>query len=205
MNSDNNRRQINNKIVRYLWYSALTVVLFLFLQTYFKTTDSPTVPEQSLENQQTQTITVSNLGLTVDEFKNNFNKLANDNNMELQISSITVQKGLVQNTFQYMLTDDIVLIGNVEGANDTLQKVTLLSTSTESIKPSSTIVAIIKLVINVVSPTLSTAAYSEIQTQLGLTKQVITGDAEIILGGKHYSYKGSDKLGTMFIISPINH
>lgn len=189
----------------YLWGAALAVIFLLFLQTYFTTTDSSTPQEISKDNQQAQSAITSNLGLTVDEFKNNFNKIAKENKIELQITSVTVQKGLVQNTFQYMLTDDIVLIGNVEGVNDTLQKITVLSTGAETINPSSTIVTVIQLVINVVNPTLPTATYTKFQTDLGLTKQLITGDAEFAHDGKHYLYKGSDKLGAMFIISPINH
>ena len=205
MTSHNPRRKVNNKIVTYLWCIAISGVLVLFLHTYL-TTQSPSESGQSPNGtvQDIQANNMNNLELTADEFKNNFNKSAKANKMDLEIKTLNFQKGLVQNTFQYMLTDDITLIGNVEGPNDTLQKITVLHTNAETSAPGSTINSVITLLVSAVNPTLSVAEQDKLYKELGLSASQILGDTEVIHDKKRYFYKPSDKLGTMFIISPIN-
>lgn len=202
--TSNKQRKINNKIVAYLWGIAITAILLLFLHTYLTTKTPVQSQENSTSNQPNgQPLTTKNLGLTADEFKNIFNQSAKENKFDMEIKSINVQRGLVQNTFQYMLTDDITLIGNVDGSNDTLQKITVLSTSTEAISSSSTISAVIKLVIYSLNPISSTAQQVKLHTDLGLSAAQTTGDIVIDYDKKRYFYKPSDKLGVMFIVSPI--
>lgn len=201
--ASNKHRKINNKIVTYLWCIAITAILLLFLHTYLTTKSPIESQESSIGNQQNgQSVTTKNLGFTADEFKNTFNKNAKENKIDLEIKSLNVQRGLVQNTFQYMLTDDITLIGNVDGPNDMLQKITVLSTSTEAISSNSVTSVVITLVIYSLNPTLSAAGQVKLHTDLGLSTAQTTGDTEIIYDEKRYFYKPSDKLGVMFIVSP---
>lgn len=203
MTSHNPKRKINNKIVTYLWCIAISGVLVLFLHTYL-TTPAPSESGEILNSteQDTQTSKMNNLELTADEFKNNFNKTAKANKTDLEIKTLNFQKGLLQNTFQYMLTDDITLIGNVAGPNDTMQKITVLHTSTEASTPGSTINSVMTLLISAVNPTLSIAEQAKLCKELGLSTNQTVGDIEVIHDNKRYFYKPSDKLGTMFIISP---
>jgi len=188
----------------YLWCIAITGILLLFLQTYL-TTKAPVESQENLtgSQQNDQPLTTKNLGLTADEFKNTFNQRAKETKIDMEIKSLNVQRGLVQNTFQYMLTEDITLIGNVDGSNDALQKITVLSTSTEAISFSSPISTVINLIIYSLTPTLSTAEQVKLQADLGLSSAQITGDTVIDYNKKRYFYKPSDKSGVMFIVSPI--
>lgn len=205
MTSHHQPRKINNKIVIALWCIAISSVLFLFLHTYLTTQTPPELQDMSRTSQHnSQALKRTTLGLTADEFKNNFNKIAKENKINMEINSLNIQKGLLQNTFQFMLTDDITLIGNVDGPNDELQKITVLNTGTEASQPGSAIHSVILVVIRALNPALSITEQATLHTELGLSTSKTNGDTEASYGKKHYFYKPSDKLGTMFIVSPIN-
>lgn len=204
MISDNNHRKVNTTVVTYLWCITLVAILLLFLNTYLSSKLELQSQRNPNDNQQNlQPLKPSNLGLTTDEFRESFNQIARKNNMDLQIKSLTIQKGLVQDTFNYMLTDDIVLIGNVDSPDNALQKITVLSTGSDPAGSLQNIRSAIDIVIYAVNPNLHTADQAQLRKDIGLSNSQFSGDVELIHNEKRFYYRHSDKLGTMFIISSL--
>jgi hypothetical protein len=91
-----------------------------------------------------------------ESFKTIFNKYTSSHDLEdLQIDDIEVKHGEVQNTFQYMFTEHLGVIGTVNKSDGSVKEITLIGTGDGTIKSGSNIILGIVAVIATVDPSLT--------------------------------------------------
>ena len=91
-----------------------------------------------------------------ESFKTVFNKYAGTHDLDdLQIDDIEVKEGEVQNTFQYMFTEHLGIIGTVNKPDGHVTDITLIGTGDGTIKSGSNIILGIIAIIATVDPSLT--------------------------------------------------
>jgi hypothetical protein len=91
-----------------------------------------------------------------ESFKTVFNKYASTHDLDdLQIDELEVKEGEVQNSFQYMFTAHLGIIGSVNKTDGSVKDITLLGTGDGTIKSGSNIILGIVAIIATVDPGLT--------------------------------------------------
>jgi len=155
------------------WKIGLTVLMGLLVYAAFS--DKGQAKETPQEPKQAATATTpaaDQAPMTVDttaaapataalfsspeSFKTIFNKYASTHDLDdLQIDDIEIKDGEVQNTFQYMFTENLGVIGTVNKSDGSVKEITLIGTGDGTIKSGSNIILGIIAVIATVDPSLT--------------------------------------------------
>ncbi|MGZ3974624.1 MAG: hypothetical protein ACXVMI_10200 [Flavisolibacter sp.] len=138
---------------------------------------------------------------TVD-FKNAFNEFSSSNKLDFQIEDIEVQEGQVQNTFQYMFTKNLGILGAVNKSDGGIKELTMLGSGDGTFKSGSNIFLCMAAIIATVDPTLQPEKRGDILRDLGITDKndsdITNMEGKTERNGIKYYVSSSPSIGFMF-------
>ncbi len=139
---------------------------------------------------------------TPDHFKNAFNAYTSSNNLDFTIDELEVKEGEVQNTFQYMFTDHLGLIGTINKSDGSVKGVTMIGSGDGTAKSGGNIMLCMLSIIATVDPSIKPENRVDVLKALGLL-----GDKDVDImnmstktdrNGIHYFISSSRAMGMMF-------
>ncbi len=138
---------------------------------------------------------------STDDFKDAFNKYCSSNNFDLSIDDIEVKEGDVKNTFQYMFTDNLGVIGSVDNSDGKVIEVMLKGSGDGTAKSGANILIGITALISTVDPSLQPEKRGQILKDLGLfgdkKKDIMDLDDKTEMNGIKYFVSSSKNMGLM--------
>ena len=169
-----------------------------------------TPPIQPAVNSSTtseETTVPGSLGMTPEQFKDEFNRAAQELDFPYTIKKITVQDGSAQNIFQYMFTDRLGLTGSVNKKDGTVRDVLLLGQGDGSLQSGVDIILAMGVLIESTNPELSPADRGKILKNIGIlgdNVDVSNMEGSTIRNGIKYSINSSPQIGIMFSAGDAN-
>ncbi|NMM52052.1 hypothetical protein [Paenibacillus aquistagni] len=150
---------------------------------------------------------LATIGLTPEEFKSSFNSSSEEFDSDLRIKNISVQDGELQDTFQYMFTANLGIVGTVNKSGGKIRDVMLIGNGDGSAKSGADIVIAMGIIIAATNPELSTEDRGEVLKELGLFDEnvdVYNLDKNTVRNGIKYRIQGSEVIGIMFSAGDVN-
>lgn len=141
---------------------------------------------------------------SADDFKDAFNKESATNDFDLTIDDLNVKEGEVQNSFQYMFTDHLGILGSIDKANGKVKDVMMMGSGDGTAKSASNILICIGTLISTVDPTVEPKQRGEILKKLGLfdkKKDIMNLNSKTEKNGIKYSISSSKIMGLTFSAS----
>lgn len=168
-------------------------------------TSSQTNTDQSEQKEKPKPI--YSLEFTPNEFKDRFNKAANEFQSDLYINSLEVQKGSVQDTFTYKFTNYLSSVGAVNKQDGSLRSVTILGGSDGTPESGMNTISSMGILIAAVNPELSADQRGTILKEIGLLKEnvdILNLNGDTVRNGKKYFINSSEQIGIMFGVQDAN-
>lgn len=140
----------------------------------------------------------------LDEFKNRFNELSTEMDLNLKITGLSVTDGAVNNTFKYMLTDYIGIVGQLNKDDNSIRSLLLTAHGDGTAESGVNIVATIGCLINCANPELTAKGRGNILKHLGLFDEDADFnnlDRHTIVNGVKYSISSNKIMGLLFSIN----
>ncbi|QLG39960.1 MULTISPECIES: hypothetical protein [unclassified Paenibacillus] len=149
------------------------------------------------------------LNMTPEEFRKSFNKRAQEiGNSKLKIGKkLEIQKGAVQDVFQYIITDYIGITGSINKADGSVRDVTMIGQGNGTMTSGADIVLAIGLVILSVNPDVPASSVANILSDMHILDEGVdwsTVDESTEVNGIRYTVLGSETIGIMFSASDAN-
>ncbi|GAV11934.1 hypothetical protein [Paenibacillus sp. NAIST15-1] len=147
------------------------------------------------------------IGLSPEEFKKAFNNSAKEFKSDLRINKISVEKGELQDTFKYMFTNKLGIVGTVNKNGGKIRDVLLIGNGFGDQESAADIIISMGLIITVTNPEISTEDRGKILKELGLLDEGVdftTIDNNTVRNGIKYRVKGSEEIGIMFSAGDVN-
>jgi len=142
---------------------------------------------------------------TADEFKDAFNKYSASKSLDLTIDDLTIKEGEVQNTFQYMFTDNLGILGTVRKSDGKMTELMMIGSGDGSFKSGSNIIICMMAIIATVDPDLAPEKRIDVLKGLGMMgdkKVDITNmDGKTETEKMKYSIASNKYTGLMFSVS----
>lgn len=221
---------IKKNIIWKKWLAGAGVAFILFIagasfspsnpsseQKNSQANNSQTEPETHSQKSQTASETQSQksepksipgtLSLNPNEFKTRFNKASQEFESDLKISNLKVETGTVQNTFQYMLTDRLALLGTVNKADGSIRDISMLGQGDGTVKSGMNILTTMGILIASIDPEISPSERGDILKDLGVmgdNVDIYNVDNKTIRNGRRYWINSSKEIGIMFGVSDAN-
>lgn len=201
MNADDDCRTTNKLAVMLIRGFVIVIIIALFLNTYLAS-NKPTQPESAAPPPASaETLPLSSLNVTPDQFKENFNRAAIDLDSELRINTLTIQYGVVQNIFRVSLTNSLSVLGTIN-PDGKIRNITVLGNPTGAFSDAADALFVINILIHTFDPTLSNHEREEILKEVFTSGAI--GTKSMIKNKKRYFFTRSSELGIMFTISSSN-
>jgi len=124
------------------------------LPTIAKNETEKAAPEEKTEKVEVKSVTTSEKYLfkTPDDFKEAFNKYSASNSLGFEIDELKVTEGEVQNTFQYMITGHLGLIGTVNKADGSVKEINMIGSGDGTTRSATNILLCMGAIIGTVDP-----------------------------------------------------
>ena len=107
------------------------------------------------------------------EFKNNFNSFSKTYKLGLRITKLNIQQGDANNTFTYILSKQVGLVGTINKTDNSLISISMVGQGNGSLQSGVDIIATMTCIIGAVDTSLSATERKSIMDQLGFfTKNV---------------------------------
>jgi hypothetical protein len=145
------------------------------------------------------------IGMNVDQFKQRFNKASSDSKADLRIGSINIENGEKRNTFQYMFTNSLGVVGAVNKEDGSLNSITMIGGGDGTIKSGANLFMCMAVIIATVNPELQPSERGDILREMGIIgKDDIAKKGETVRNGIKYSHNFSKEMGLWFVASNAN-
>lgn len=201
MNADDECRTTNKLAVILIRGFVIMIILALFLNTYLAS-NKPTQPESvATPPSSAETLPLSSLNMTPDQFKEKFNLAAIDLDSDLRINTLTIQYGVVQNIFRVSLTNNLSVLGTINPTDSKIRNITVLGNPTGAFSDTTDALFVVNILILTFDPTLSNHEREEIFKEVFTSGANAIGTKSIIKNKKRYFFTRSSELGIMFTIS----
>ena len=135
---------------------------------------------------------------SVQEFRTNFNSFSKKYNLGLKITKLNIQNGEVNNSFMYMLNQQVGLVGTVSKNDNSLKGITMIGQGNGLLKSGVDILATMLCIIGAVDPSLSGIDRKKIMEQLGFLDEGVdlyNLSNSIIRNGIKYFINSSRQIG----------
>lgn len=182
----------NKTIVILLWSISLMAIGVLILYTYIGEVQK--LPQATQHEDSTQNALLSDtLTVTPNEFKTRFNITASKLNSKLTIQSLTVQSGVIQDTFNIRLTENVSILGTV-GDNGLVRSISVIGLGDGTFaSDADTTLAIATLIISI-NPNLTvTDCYNLIKNTSLADSDTFSTGAFLLNGNKYFYTRTSDQ------------
>lgn len=137
-----------------------------------------------------------------DDFSEAFNNFSASNKLAFRINSLKVTDGEVNNSFQYMFTDNLGIIGTLNKESGGIKEIMMIGTGNGTFESGSILIMCMVSIIGITNPTLEPKNRAIVLKKLGFlgNKKVdITDMSEsTILNGVKYYAISSPQMGFMF-------
>jgi len=144
------------------------------------------------------------IGMTADQFRTAFNNSSTEIGMDMRLPKLTVSSGTVQNTFQYMLSDNIALTGIINKADGSVREINLLGQTAGSYEESANYLLAMGLIMKAVDPGATKEENATKMRKLGLMDEnleLANLNKQTIANGLKYSVSYLDGIGIMFYVN----
>lgn len=137
------------------------------------------------------------IGMTPEQFKTTFNKAATEFESDLIINNITVTEGAAQNSFQYMFTENLGIIGTVNKKDGSVRDVMLMGTGDGTLESGADILIGMGILITATNPELSADERGNVLRELGIidSSDIMDLNKSTIRNGIRYKIMTSKDLG----------
>jgi hypothetical protein len=137
-------------------------------------------------------------------FRRRFNaSIAKIDDGTIKIKSLSVERGEVNNAFQYMLTDHIAIVGQLNKTDNSIRNIILTLQGDGTMQSGLNIIITITAVIDATNPGLSPEGKGSILRGLGLFEgdvDINTIRSQVTKNGITYRLRGYDMIGLMFTV-----
>jgi hypothetical protein len=137
-------------------------------------------------------------------FRKRFNaSMSGTRNGSLAIKSLSIQDGEVNNAFQYLLTDHIAIVGQLNKSDNSIRSIIVTLQGDGTLQSGLDIMTTIMGVIDSTNPGLIPEERGQILRELGLFDEGLDIDkiqARATKNGITYSVQGSELIGLMFAV-----
>lgn len=148
------------------------------------------------------------IGMTPEEFRKAFNARADSMKSKIKITKkLTIEDGLVQDTFQFMFNDYLGLTGTVNKSDGSIRDVMMLGRGDGTAASGANVIVVMGLVILAVNPDLPSTEVGSILTDLHVLDDGVDLtkiDESTVRNGIRYHVQGSKELGLMFSAGDAN-
>lgn len=144
------------------------------------------------------------IGMTPTQFRTAFNKSSTEIGMDLSLPQPTIESGPAQNTFQYMLSDNIAMTGTINKADGSVREIMLLGQTAGSYEESTNYLLIMGLIMKTVDPNATKEDNAAKMRKLGLMDdnlELANLDKKVIVNGLRYSISYLEEIGLMFYVN----
>ncbi|MDR0234148.1 MAG: zinc ribbon domain-containing protein [Zoogloeaceae bacterium] len=144
------------------------------------------------------------LGMTPDEFRDAYNKLASAVDKKYLMPALNVQKGKTQGAFSYTINDGVGVVGTVNNGNGKIKEITLmLAAENDGVTPLVVFLCTSKALNPKISGDENYATISEM-VQQAAKKRAEAGEASLEreVGNLRYNMSSNAFTGLTFSISP---
>lgn len=140
------------------------------------------------------------IGMTPEQFKTAFNKVAAEYQSDLIINNITITEGVAQNTFQYMFTKNLGIIGTVNKKDGSVREVLLMGAGDGTVKSGADILIGMGILITATNPDLSDVERGNVLRELGVIDggDIMDLNKSTVRNGIRYKITTSVDLGIWF-------
>ncbi len=194
-----------------LIYSGLMILFFILFGVTSDSKKSTTEDGKSISvsNEKEVSSNSNNTGQklfsSVEEFKNIFNEYCQSKGLDFRINSVKLEEGEVNNSFSYMLTDNIGLIGSINKSDETIKSITMIGSGDGSLESGSDMILCMATIISSVDPTLPEDRKSEVFKKLKLIGDKAVDFTNMsqntIMNGIKYTVTSNPNTGVMFTAS----
>jgi prephenate dehydratase len=150
------------------------------------------------------TLTEYSIVSSIETFRKRFNAFMSEvNNGSIKIENLSVDDGEVNNVFQYMLTDHIAIVGQLNKSDNSIRSLILTLQGDGTMQSGMDIMTTIMGVVDATNPGISPKERGEVLKELGLFKKGIDInkiDSRATKNGIEYSLQGSEMIGLMFAV-----
>jgi hypothetical protein len=136
-----------------------------------------------------------------EEFKTAFNNFCQENSFALEIDDLKSQEGKVNNTFSYMFTANLGIVGTLNKANGTVKEISMIGKGDGTATSGADIMTCMAGIIGTVDPSLKAKQRGEILDKLGLFDKGVDfkdHSASTDKNGIHYYINCSELMGIVF-------
>ncbi|WP_052723864.1 hypothetical protein [Paenibacillus wulumuqiensis] len=144
------------------------------------------------------------IGMTPNQFRTAFNKSSAEVGMDLNLPQPTIESGPAQNTFQYMLSDNIAMTGTINKADGSVREIMLLGQTAGSYEESTNYLLIMGLIMKTVDPSATKEDNAAKMRKLGLMDdnlELANLDKKVIINDLRYSISYLEEIGLMFYVN----
>lgn len=140
------------------------------------------------------------IGMTPEQFKTAFNKVAAEYQSDLIINNITITEGVAQNTFQYMFTKNLGILGTVNKKDGSVREVLLMGAGDGTVKSGADILIGMGILITATNPDLSDIERGNVLRELGVIDggDIMDLNKSTVRNGIRYKITTSEDLGIWF-------
>ncbi len=155
----------------------------------------------SLVNQKTEQALFN----STKEFTNTFNQYFASHKLDFRINSLKIQQGEVNNTFLYMINDNLGLTGSIIKSTGGVKKVTMIGTGDGTITSANNMLLCMIAIIASVDPTIPAESRGKILKKLKMFGDkgvdITHMSQETIMNGIKYSIYSNPEMGYWFTAS----
>ncbi|GAA3521009.1 hypothetical protein GCM10022393_39170 [Aquimarina addita] len=142
------------------------------------------------------------------QFKNRFNQFCIETNSSIRLVNVNINKGEINNTFQYMFNKNLGIFGSINKSDNTLLEVTMVGQGDGSVSSGVDIILTMSGIISSIQPDLSPNQRAGILKKLGFLDDktdILNLERNTVIGNIKYWVGSSKYTGIMFGASNINN
>lgn len=159
------------------------------------------------ENLQQQTLhKTPTLGMTLEKFKDKYNNNNYAKKIGVTIAQPQIKSGTIENTFEYLISDKVLLTGVMNKTDNKLTNITVVGQPSDSQEDNTKFIGTLGIIIDTYSPDVPVNQRGEILKELGFRDDVDLSKANniAIRGNVQYSFKFIEKTGFVFSVTTAN-
>lgn len=193
---------------------GLGFFLYCVLSNKTKSTDAPGTKQIGTDAQERSYQNGENgsrephLFLSVDDFKEAFNRYCTSNDIDMVIYDIEVQHGEVYNTFQCMFSKNLGLVGTVNKSDASLRELLMVGSGNGTIESGAEILLCMASIIATVDPALKPSERGQIIKKLGMLgdrdRDILNMSHKTKRNGITYTVNSSHMTGIIFSVSTLD-
>lgn len=193
---------------RKIWIGIgiVAIAIIFILTTFGGNLLSQKTTNETL-TQQLSTKSANTLGMTLEKFREKYNNNDYTKKIGITIEKPQIKTGNSENTFEYQLSNKLLIIGVINKYDNKLMKISVIGEPSNSKEDDMKLIGAMGIIIDTYSPDVPVNQRVEILKELGFNNEtdIYKANGTAIRGNVKYTFRFIDKTGFVFSVMNVNY